>query len=230
MTVQFPDIATDLQSGTPEKNLSKQEIADRGLYHSLGKRVLDVFLVTLAIPLVFPLVAILAFIIALRGGRPFYSQLRVGRNGTRYRIWKLRTMIHDADQALEAYLSENPAARTEWETTQKLKKDPRITPFGRMLRKTSLDELPQLWNVLNGTMSLVGPRPMMVEQEAYYPGRRYYAFRPGVTGLWQISDRNECKFRDRAKFDDKYARIISFRTDFRILMATVGVVLRGTGH
>lgn len=183
-----------------------------------------------AVPLTLPLVAVLAGVIALRGGKPFYSQFRIGRNGKLYKIWKLRTMIHDADQTLKVYLSQNPDARMEWQTTQKLKNDPRITPFGRMLRKTSLDELPQLWNVLNGTMSLVGPRPMMIEQEADYPGRAYYRIRPGITGLWQISDRNESRFRDRAKFDDEYDRTLSLKTDLYILKCTVGVVVRGTGY
>lgn len=230
MTIQFSNIVTEFQPETVDKAVSAPVAERRGAYRTWAKRTLDVFLVLLAIPLTLPLVAMLAAVIALDGGKPFYSQLRIGRNGNRYRIWKLRTMIHNADQALESYLSQNPAARTEWETTQKLKNDPRITPFGRLLRKTSLDELPQLWNVLNGSMSLVGPRPMMVEQQADYPGHSYYVLRPGITGLWQISDRNESTFRARAKFDDEYDRELSLRTDLRILGATVGVVVRATGH
>jgi exopolysaccharide production protein ExoY len=129
-----------------------------------------------------------------------------------------------------SYLAETPEARAEWDATQKLKQDPRITVVGRMLRKTSLDELPQLFNVLTGDMSLVGPRPIMVNQKALYPGQRYYDMRPGLTGLWQVSDRNECSFAGRVRFDDIYHRTMSFGTDLRILGQTVSVVLRGTGY
>lgn len=236
MTYQFYDTAPDFQPNLQGKTSAKQghdinEYAGtRGMYRNGFKRALDILLVVIAVPLTLPLVAMLAAIIALRGGRPFYSQLRIGAGGGYYRMWKLRTMIHDADRALETYLRRNPDARIEWEKLQKLKNDPRITNFGRKLRKTSLDELPQLWNVLNGTMSLVGPRPMMVEQEVDYPGRAYYKFRPGITGLWQISDRNECRFSERAIFDDEYDRVVSLKTDLRILIATVATVLRGTGH
>jgi exopolysaccharide production protein ExoY len=114
--------------------------------------------------------------------------------------------------------------------TQKLKEDPRITPVGRVLRKISLDELPQLFNVLTGDMSLVGPRPIMVNQKALYPGQRYYDLRPGLTGLWQVSDRNECSFAGRSRFDDIYHRTMSFGIDLRIIGQTVSVVFRGTGY
>jgi len=204
--------------------------ASSGIYRASAKRVLDIFLVLLGAPIVVPVVAFLAALVALDGHNPFYTQLRVGRNGAYFRIWKLRSMVPDADAQLEAHLARSPAARAEWDATQKLKHDPRITRMGRLLRKTSLDELPQLWNVFNGTMSLVGPRPMMIDQERYYYGRSYYALRPGITGFWQISDRNECNFVDRVKFDDSYNRQLSFLTDLKILMRTVVVVLRGTGY
>jgi exopolysaccharide production protein ExoY len=124
----------------------------------------------------------------------------------------------------------HPEARGEWDKTQKLKKDPRITRFGRILRKTSIDELPQLFNVLMGDMSLVGPRPIMVEQKALYPGDLYYTMRPGLTGFWQISNRNHCRFIDRVRYDNAYYFAISLRTDLAVLWRTVGVVLRGTGY
>ena len=127
-------------------------------------------------------------------------------------------MVIDADQRLAAHLAADPALRAEWDETQKLKNDPRITAVGRLLRKTSLDELPQLWNVLKGDMSLVGPRPMMPEQRALYPGRAYYSMRPGLTGPWQVSDRNETSFAGRAEFDAAYARRMSLRTDLVILL------------
>jgi lipopolysaccharide/colanic/teichoic acid biosynthesis glycosyltransferase len=131
---------------------------------------------------------------------------------------------------MEACLAADPLLRQEWNQTQKLKADPRITRVGRLLRKSSLDELPQLWNVLIGDMSLVGPRPMMTSQQALYPGQAYYALRPGLTGYWQISERNESSFADRAGYDDRYERDVSLATDIRVLFATLRAVARGTGY
>lgn len=198
-------------------------------YRALFKRLFDIIAVLAAAPFVIPLVLALALLIKLQGGRAFYSQLRVGRGGTHYTMWKLRSMTVDADKALAAYLEGNPEARAEWDSTQKLKNDPRITPFGRVLRKSSLDELPQLWNVLKGDMSLVGPRPMMPDQQELYPGTAYYRLRPGITGMWQVSKRNQSSFADRARFDAQYDRRLSLITDLRLLLATVRVVFRGTG-
>jgi lipopolysaccharide/colanic/teichoic acid biosynthesis glycosyltransferase len=144
-------------------------------------------------------------------------------------MWKLRSMVADADARLGAYLDANPERRREWDENQKLRDDPRITPVGRIIRKTSIDELPQLWNVLRGDMSLVGPRPMMPDQQAIYPGTAYYALRPGITGFWQTSVRNESSFADRARFDASYLRDLSFATDFGVLLRTVRVVVCGTG-
>lgn len=202
----------------------------RGIYRSGIKRALDLCLILITAPLTLPVIVFLAALVSLEGGKPFYSQLRVGRNGRLFRMWKLRSMVRDADARLAAHLDSDPVARLEWTATQKLKCDPRITRLGRVLRKTSLDELPQLFNVLNGTMSLVGPRPMMVEQQCLYDGLSYYAHRPGITGPWQISDRNQCNFVDRVRYDDAYDQDISLATDLRILFRTVSVVLRGTGY
>ena len=199
-------------------------------YRNGVKRVFDVALVLASGAIVLPVIAILAVLVSLDGHSPFYSQVRIGRGGRYFRMLKLRTMVPNADAMLADYLARNPAARAEWDATQKLKKDPRITRMGRILRKTSLDELPQLFNVLVGQMSLVGPRPMMQKQQVLYSGSSYYDLRPGLTGLWQISDRNECNFQDRVKFDDVYNRVISLRTDVGILFKTVQVVLRGTGY
>jgi lipopolysaccharide/colanic/teichoic acid biosynthesis glycosyltransferase len=201
-----------------------------GLYRHGVKRLFDTLAVLAALPVVLPLILVLALLVARDGGSPFYRQTRVGRGGRLYSMWKLRSMVVDADARLAAHLEANPAARAEWESTQKLKCDPRITRFGRLIRKTSLDELPQLLNVLVGDMSLVGPRPMMPEQQEMYPGRAYYALRPGITGIWQVSERNNCTFADRARFDAAYERDVSLGTDLKLLMATVRVVLRGTGY
>jgi lipopolysaccharide/colanic/teichoic acid biosynthesis glycosyltransferase len=165
----------------------------------------------------------------LDGKSPFYTQPRVGRNGHIFRMWKLRSMVADADARLGAYLDSNPERRREWDETQKLRDDPRITRVGRIIRKTSIDELPQLWNVLRGEMSLVGPRPMMPDQQAIYPGTAYYALRPGITGFWQTSVRNESSFADRARFDAQYFRDLSLGTDLVVMLRTVRVVLCGTG-
>lgn len=201
-----------------------------GAYHAFVKRPLDLFLVIATAPIVLPIVLLMAALVALEGGKPFYSQLRVGRNDRTFRIWKIRTMSVDADARLESHLAANPDARIEWNSTQKLKNDPRITKIGRILRKTSLDELPQLWNVITGSMSLIGPRPMMLCQKTKYPGIAYYWLRPGITGLWQVSDRNDCEFAGRARFDDEYAHSVSLSTDLNILSKTVSVVLKATGH
>ena len=198
-------------------------------YDRLAKRILDITIVLLGALPVLLVTMVLAAIIALDGKSPFYLQKRVGRNGRVFYMYKLRSMVVDADSRLEAYLASNPEARAEWNHAQKLRRDPRITAVGRLIRKTSLDELPQLLNVLRGDMSLVGPRPMMVEQQDLYPGTAYYALRPGITGFWQTSVRNESSFAERAGFDTDYLRQLSFGTDLKVLARTVRVVLKGTG-
>ena len=205
--------------------------ADRteGIYARRGKRALDLALLALGGPVALALVALLALLARLDGGPAFYSQTRVGRGGRRFACRKIRTMTPDADARLAALLAADPAAAVEWERRQKLSRDPRVTRLGRVLRATSLDELPQLWNVLTGEMSLVGPRPMTPEQEPMYPGAAYYRLRPGLTGPWQVSDRHASEFAGRAAHDARYAREVSLWTDLKLLARTVGVVLRGTG-
>ena len=229
MTLQFTSHDSEFVNG-PETALRRLGHGSaKGLYRSFFKRLIDTTLTIAAAPFVLAFVLIAAMMIALDGHNPFYSQLRIGRGGKVFRMWKLRSMVHDADDRLEAYLNANPDARHEWIQNQKLKIDPRITPIGRFLRKTSLDELPQLWNVVTGHMSLVGPRPMMVSQRQHYSGQSYFNLRPGITGLWQVSDRNSCGFVGRVHYDDLYDQVLSFTTDFRVLFRTVGVVFRGTG-
>ncbi len=201
-----------------------------GVYSRHLKRTFDLLIVLLAAPFVLLAVLIFALAVRLDGGPAFYFQDRIGKNGRIFRIWKLRSMVTDADARLAAHLEENPEARAEWDHSQKLKNDPRITRVGRLIRKTSLDELPQLWNVVTGDMSLVGPRPMMPSQAPLYPGQAYYRLRPGLTGYWQISSRNESSFAERAGFDSRYAAELSLLTDLRVLFSTVRVVLRGTGY
>jgi exopolysaccharide production protein ExoY len=197
--------------------------------YDVVKRTIDALLVILMAPLAFPLIAILALIVRRDGGPAFYRQDRIGKNGRVFKLWKLRTMVLDADRKLEAYLSDNPEARSEWETHQKLRRDPRITKVGHLIRKYSADELPQLLNVLLGQMSLVGPRPFLPSQRELYTGTAYYGLRPGMTGLWQVSDRNGCTFAERAMKDTQYALSMGLSTDLYILILTPLAVFRGTG-
>lgn len=227
--VQMTDVITS--ANIRQKHPLQRAHAPRaGLYRHLTKRVFDVTVVLLSLPVVLPLLLVLAAVVALNGGMPFYRQERIGKDGRVFSMWKLRSMVCDADQVLEACLNTDPALRHEWNTKQKLLDDPRITPLGRLLRKSSMDELPQLFNVLRGDMSLVGPRPMMVDQKDMYHGQDYYELRPGITGFWQISDRNNAPFSDRAFYDTRYNAQLSFQTDLKILAATVRVVFCGTGH
>lgn len=199
-------------------------------YATYLKRAFDVSVVVGLAPVVLPIVLLAALAVSLGHGSPFYVQDRLGRGGRPFRMWKLRSMVPDAEQVLCAHLARDPAAHQEWDTYQKLRNDPRITRIGRFLRKTSIDELPQLWNVLKGDMSLVGPRPMMIEQRRAYPGASYFALRPGITGYWQVFARNEASFADRARYDDAYTRDLSFGRDVAILLLTLLVLLKATGH
>jgi exopolysaccharide production protein ExoY len=231
MTISFPEFpsasAVAVERFVP---LAPATQSISGPYRRVFKRLLDVTAIALAAPIVAPLIAGLAIGVALHGGQPFYSQSRVGKGGRVFRMWKLRSMVKDADARMAGYLQTHPAAKAEWDATQKLRNDPRITPFGRFLRRSSLDELPQLWNVLTGDMSLVGPRPMMPCQQGLYPGDAYYLLRPGITGYWQTAGRNRTTFAARASFDAAYEAHLTLTTDVQILVRTVAVVLRGTGY
>jgi exopolysaccharide production protein ExoY len=235
MTISYPEFRSDtcsmsqLQATAAQREPTRQPRRP-GLYRNFIKRAFDVAAVTLALPVVAPVIVGLALVVRRDGGPAFYTQLRVGKGGRHFRMWKLRSMVADADARMSAYLEANPEARREWDKTQKLKRDPRVTGFGSFLRKSSLDELPQLFNVLTGDMSLVGPRPMMLNQQSLYPGKAYFALRPGITGHWQTAGRNATAFEARAEFDAAYDGDLSLKTDLRILARTVGVVLRGTGY
>lgn len=203
----------------------------RTTYEKYGKRVLDLVLCLLALPPVLLTSAILLALVALDGANPIFAHRRVGRNGASFSCLKFRSMVPDAQQRLDDLLRADPAARAEWNETRKLAHDPRVTRLGRFLRRMSLDELPQLLNVLRGEMSLVGPRPVVAEELVRY-GRdagAYLARRPGLTGLWQTTGRNELSYDKRVRLDCEYGRRLSLRLDLEILAKTVGVVLRRTG-
>lgn len=230
-TPSFPHaLPTTITTGPARRRRGLRRLLSGLSYRAAGKRAFDILAVVGAAPIWVPLIAICALIVARDGHKPFYLQDRVGRGGRIFRMIKLRSMVPNADVRLEQHLAANPEARAEWDATQKLKNDPRITTIGRIIRKMSIDELPQLLNVLRGDMSLVGPRPFMTSQTDLYKGKGYYRLRPGLTGFWQVTERNECDFVARVDFDDAYERSVSLVTDLSVLRQTVAVVLRGTGY
>lgn len=195
------------------------------------KRVFDMVAGGCLLVMLLPVFAFLAVMIARDGGAAFYGHTRIGQNGKKFKCLKFRSMVLDADNVLSALLERDPAARVEWERDFKLKNDVRITPIGRLLRKTSLDELPQLWNVLRGDMSLVGPRPVVEKEiQRYGDDAAYYLLaKPGMTGLWQVSGRNDTDYARRVFLDAWYVRNWSLWGDIAILFKTIGVVLHRDG-
>lgn len=199
------------------------------------KRVFDFIFAAVLTLLFAPVLLFVAALLMLEGGPVFFMQPRVGRNGRVFRCFKFRSMRVDAQERLQELLATDPAARHEWERYQKLHNDPRITTLGKFIRKTSLDELPQLFNVLLGDMSLVGPRPIISPDVKGYPGDRSYydnpdftyykRCTPGITGLWQVSGRSNTSHEERIRLDRWYARNWSFWLDFMILLKTIRVVL-----
>ena len=196
------------------------------------KRASD-FVITLAVaPLVIALLALFAILIKLEDGGPiFYSNRRIGHKCKPFKAWKLRSMVTDGDKVLQAYLANHPAENAHWQATQKLKRDPRLTRVGRIIRKTSIDEMPQFWNVFVGEMSLVGPRPILENQIALYGSAfsLYQEVRPGMTGLWQISGRNHLTFAERVNLDKYVIENWSVWLDLYILARTAEAVLGGKG-
>jgi Undecaprenyl-phosphate galactose phosphotransferase WbaP len=195
-------------------------------------RVLDISLILLAGPYIVLAFIILATLIKLDSRGPvFFRQTRIGRFGRKFTVYKFRTMVQNTDQELRNYLDKSPELKAEWLATHKLKKDPRLTRLGALLRKTSLDELPQLWNIIVGDMSLVGPRPIVdAEVKKYGKCFKYYIqVRPGLTGLWQVSGRNDTTYERRVELDKHYVRNRSLKLDLQILFKTVLVVLKQDG-
>ena len=197
-----------------------------------AKRTIDIGGALLFFAVFGPLYLLVALAVLLSMGRPvYYWQNRLGAGGRPFRFYKFRSMVHNSDAVLDELLSRNDMARTEWDTFQKLEKDPRITAIGQFIRKLSLDELPQFWNVLKGDMSLVGPRPCMERQKSLY-GKNwddYCAMRPGITGLWQVSGRNKLPYAKRVELDAYYVSNWSLWLDIKILFKTVAAVMTGNG-
>ncbi|MEM8792708.1 MAG: exopolysaccharide biosynthesis polyprenyl glycosylphosphotransferase [Pseudomonadota bacterium] len=205
----------------------------------LVKRGFDLLAASLVFVVLLPLLTVISVCLLAEGGPIFFKQLRVGRNGNRFWCYKFRSMRPDAEERLADLLASDLRARTEWSVHQKLSHDPRITRFGATLRKTSLDELPQLINVFRGDMSLVGPRPIVAPEVPGYPGdhsyyesegiKYYLSARPGVTGLWQVSGRASTTHEERVRLDRWYVRNWSVWLDLTILLKTVRVVFNGRG-
>jgi Undecaprenyl-phosphate galactose phosphotransferase WbaP len=198
----------------------------------LTKRMMDIGGALLGGLLLLPLLFYIAVAVKLSSRGPvLYANERIGRDGRRFRMWKFRSMFTHGDAVLEDYLELHPECREEWQTTHKLKDDPRITRIGRFIRKTSLDELPQLWNVLRGDMSLVGPRPILLEEQVKYGDcfALYTMVSPGITGLWQVSGRNDASYEERLQFVSYYVHNWSLWLDIYLLLRTVRIVLFGKG-
>jgi Undecaprenyl-phosphate galactose phosphotransferase WbaP len=196
------------------------------------KRAIDLLGAMIGGVLISPLLLAIAVLIKLDSSGPaFYGHRRVGAKDEHFLCWKFRTMHTDAERLLDQYLQGSPALRAEWEQTQKLRDDPRVTRMGRFLRRTSLDELPQLWNVLRGEMSLTGPRPIVdAEVPKYGPVYGLYRrIRPGMSGFWQVSGRSDTNYEERVAMDSYYVRNWSVWLDIVILTRTVMTVLRGRG-
>jgi Undecaprenyl-phosphate galactose phosphotransferase WbaP len=238
--VKAQNIPLHISRGRMDTNLdlpSNTRIPSRILGRNLGSknnfaRILDISLILLAAPYISIAFLILAIAIKLDSPGPvFYRQTRIGRFGRKFHVYKFRTMVQNADQILQDYLDNSPQLKQQWLTTHKLKHDPRVTRLGAVLRKLSLDELPQLWNILRGDMSLVGPRPI-VDAEVEKYGKcfdLYVQVRPGLTGLWQVSGRNDTTYKRRVELDEYFVRNQSLKLYFQILWKTVFVVLRKEG-
>jgi lipopolysaccharide/colanic/teichoic acid biosynthesis glycosyltransferase len=195
-------------------------------------RLLDISVSSILILALAPLLLLVALLIYVTDPGPvIFGHVRIGRGGQSFRCLKFRSMVTDAQERLAALLESDPEARAEWQRDHKLKSDPRITGIGSFLRQSSLDELPQLFNVLSGEMSLVGPRPIVIDEVIRYNRYfdRYCAVRPGITGLWQVSGRNDVSYRRRVAMDVAYVRAQSFRLNLAILAMTVPSVLTSQG-
>ena len=223
----FPQDATQTP-GELWSTLTRRPIESPLPVGGFWKRAIDIVVAALALVLLSPLMVFVAVLIRLTMGRPvLLGHNRIGHEGRAFRCYKFRTMIVEADEALRQYLASNPQAEKEWRETHKLRNDPRITPLGRLLRKSSIDELPQLVNVLRGDMSCVGPRPIVADELARYGNNAadYLQARPGLTGAWQVSGRTSLRYADRVALDAEYVRHWSLWKDFLILVETIPAVM-----
>ncbi len=200
-------------------------------YNRFSKRCFDIFAASIMLTLLLPVFVTIALLVRRDGGPVLFGHWRLGAGGQRFRCWKFRSMAPNAEHVLQQVLATDPEARAEWERDFKLRNDPRITQIGQFLRGSSLDELPQLINVLTGDMSLVGPRPIVIGEIKRYGSafHDYARCRPGITGKWQISGRNDIGYQERVELDQHYARHWTFIADIAVLLRTPSVVLRRSG-
>jgi lipopolysaccharide/colanic/teichoic acid biosynthesis glycosyltransferase len=222
----------NMMSVNANYDVSDQVPVARAPQGGFRKRAFDLMAACLLLLLFLPLMFFIAVVLySLEGGNVFFAHNRVGYRGRSFRCLKFRTMVVNAEATLARHFEKNPAARQEWEATQKLRDDPRVTPLGRFLRATSLDELPQLFNVLAGDMSLVGPRPIVrgeiIRYGTYFED--YASARPGLTGLWQVSGRSDVDYDKRVALDRSYVMGWSLSGDLMILLRTVKVVFSRVG-
>lgn len=196
------------------------------------KRLLDIILSAVALVMLMPLLALVSLVILVTQGRPvLYGHVRRGQGGKPFKCLKFRSMVKNGDEVLSSYLERSPGALAEWTATRKLRNDPRVTAFGNVLRKSSIDELPQFLNVLRGEMSLVGPRPIVQEEVDHYGDyiRQLEEVKPGLTGPWQISGRSDLSYETRVQLDCEYIRAQSVVGDIVILFRTIPAVLQSRG-
>lgn len=200
-------------------------------YQNRGKRVFDVVVSSILLVLVAPLLMVLFSLVALDGGKPVFAHRRVGQRGRAFPCLKVRSMRHGAESELKAILASDPEAAKEWAEGHKLAKDPRVTAVGKFLRKSSLDELPQLLNVLRGEMSIVGPRPITFDELGKYgaSASAYLALKPGLTGPWQVEGRNDLTYDERVALDAGYGQTMGLMRDVTIIFKTGLSVLKLTG-
>jgi lipopolysaccharide/colanic/teichoic acid biosynthesis glycosyltransferase len=212
----------------------KKSVIDRtDHYATWGKRVFDITFASIVLTVFSPVyIAISLLVFISSPGTVLYIHSRVGLNGSKFNCIKFRTMVNGADQALEDYLNACPISRAEYEASFKLKHDPRITKIGKFLRTTSLDELPQFWNVLVGDMSVVGPRPLVQDELSKYGSAidRVLSVRPGIAGLWQVSGRNDIPYSKRVQIDASYVKRMSFLLDLHLIFKTILVVIFPKGN
>lgn len=224
----------DIRSFTPSETIVPFHTSvEFKIRHFPLKRIFDLLFSLFSLIMGAPVFLLIAFFIFITSpGRVIYSHERIGRGGKPFKCYKFRSMYVDSDKRLQLLLAKDQKLKKEWETTFKLKKDPRITPFGHFLRKTSLDELPQFWNVVKGDLSVVGPRPVVKEEiEKYYclKAHKILSIRPGLTGPWQVSGRSNESYEERIRLDEYYVDHPSFMYDLKLIAKTIPAMLFAKG-
>lgn len=230
-TLRIGGRASAAKGGEHSTHADRARSGSSSFYQNRGKRIFDVVVSSLMLVLAAPLLIVLFGLVALDGGKPVFAHRRVGQRGRAFPCLKVRSMRHGAEEQLKAILAQDPAAAKEWAEDHKLANDPRVTPLGKFLRKSSLDELPQLLNVLRGEMSVVGPRPITFDELGKYgaAASAYLALKPGLTGPWQVEGRNDLTYDERVALDASYGSEMSLLRDVTIVLKTGLSVLKLTG-